>query len=95
MFVLNNKTHKVHKDTGKCSPYKGKKSQQTVSRKDLMADVLGKTFKATTLNMLTELKEGWRRSRKQCVEILNGKKGSKRNFKKRSEQKEILEPEVK
>ena len=43
------------------------KSTETISEKDIMADILHKYFKTTVLKMLRELKEDGINLRKRCV----------------------------
>ena len=62
MFIKNDK---AHKETVSMGDSKGKKkSMETISEKDIMADILHKEFKTIVLKMLKELKENVMKSRK-------------------------------
>ena len=61
---------------------------ETISEKDIMADILHKDFKTIVLKMLKELKENGIKSRKRCV---NKMEISVKRQKTQRNQKEILE----
>ena len=68
-----------------CFSKEKKKSTETISEKDIMADILHKDFKTIVLKMLKELKENGIKSRKWCVnkmEISIKRQKTKRTKKK-------------